>query len=153
MPHHITQSQKLLKTNIFEAARPQYPTKCLILDIYKVPVRIKLFLRNVLLTGIGLTGNFFQVQQQETKSNSDSILQDTQLQNKNVSRKSPNFTWMQQKKDNPKAVVPAQPQKVTQKQSAPHRELHRENVVPEPRQVGRRSSTPCNNHRRGLNIR
>ena len=36
VPQHITQSQKLLKTNIFEAARPQFPTKCLILDIYKV---------------------------------------------------------------------------------------------------------------------
>ena len=36
IPHHISESQKLLKTSIFQVAAPQYPTKCLILNIYKI---------------------------------------------------------------------------------------------------------------------
>jgi len=36
VPLHIAESQKLLKTSIFQLKSPQYPTKCLILNIYKI---------------------------------------------------------------------------------------------------------------------
>lgn len=36
IPNHITESQKLLKTSIFQMAAPEFPTKCLILNIYKI---------------------------------------------------------------------------------------------------------------------
>lgn len=36
VPQHIADSQKLLKTSIFQLKSPQYPTKCLILNIYKI---------------------------------------------------------------------------------------------------------------------
>jgi len=36
IPHHITESQKLLKTSIFQMPAPEFPTKCLILNIYKI---------------------------------------------------------------------------------------------------------------------
>ena len=36
IPSQITESQKLLKTSIFQTPAPQYPTKCLILNIYKI---------------------------------------------------------------------------------------------------------------------
>ena len=36
VPSHISESQKLLKTSIFQTPQPQFPTKCLILNIYKI---------------------------------------------------------------------------------------------------------------------
>ena len=36
IPNHITESQKLLKTSIFQMPAPEFPTKCLILNIYKI---------------------------------------------------------------------------------------------------------------------
>ena len=36
VPANIAQSQKLLKTSIFQTPEPQFPTKCLILNIYKI---------------------------------------------------------------------------------------------------------------------
>ena len=36
IPSQISESQKLLKTSIFQMPAPQYPTKCLILNIYKI---------------------------------------------------------------------------------------------------------------------
>jgi len=36
VPSHISESQKLLKTSIFQMPEPQFPTKCLILNIYKI---------------------------------------------------------------------------------------------------------------------
>jgi len=36
IPNHISESQKLLKTSIFQMPAPQYPTKCLILNIYQI---------------------------------------------------------------------------------------------------------------------
>ena len=36
VPSHIAQNQKLLKTSIFQTPQPQFPTKCLILNIYKI---------------------------------------------------------------------------------------------------------------------
>ena len=36
IPNHITESQKLLKTSIFQMPEPEFPTKCLILNIYKI---------------------------------------------------------------------------------------------------------------------
>ena len=36
VPANIAQSQKLLRTSIFQTPEPQFPTKCLILNIYKI---------------------------------------------------------------------------------------------------------------------
>ena len=36
IPNHNSESQKLLKTSIFQMPAAQYPTKCLILNIYKI---------------------------------------------------------------------------------------------------------------------
>ena len=36
VPSHIAESQKLLKTSILQMPEPQYPKKCLILNIYKI---------------------------------------------------------------------------------------------------------------------
>ena len=36
VPSHIAESQRLLKTSILQMPEPQYPKKCLILNIYKI---------------------------------------------------------------------------------------------------------------------
>lgn len=36
VPSHISESQRLLKTSILQMPEPQYPKKCLILNIYKI---------------------------------------------------------------------------------------------------------------------
>merc|ERR1719495_2593025 len=75
VPLHIAESQKLLKTSIFQLKSPQYPTKCLILNIYKIKYDKKPTAPPAVKC-LSNSSELFKIKQQENQV----VLEDTSLE-------------------------------------------------------------------------